>query len=111
RQAAQFGDHFRVGLIVLLLVEALVVVERRLQAARLVQSLQPEARGEELVARRVVWKEARHLVEAPTRALVVEVVEGLEAFRAQLVEALLVERRARRLLGGGLRRRCRLRRL
>ena len=85
-EIAKLSHDLWINFIVAAGVEGFRTVKRTLQASRLVKRFDPHARGEQLIATRMVWDQFDDLFEITLGFVVVDVVERIETTASQFFE-------------------------
>ena len=86
-EVAKLGHDLRIDFIVAVCIERLVAVKRNLQAARLIECFDPDARRKQLITSGMIWKELNDLFEVALCFVVVDVVKSIEPAAPQFFES------------------------
>ena len=87
REVAKLRHDLRIDLVVAVCVERLVTIKRNLQASRFIESLDPDARRQQLIAAGMIRIELNDLFEVALCFVVVDIVKSIESAAPQLIEA------------------------
>src|SRR6185369_2216788 len=85
-EVTELGHNLRIDLVVSVYIERLGAVERNLQAARLIQRLDPNSRRQQLITSGMVWIEFDELIEVALRFVVIDVIERIKTAASQFVK-------------------------